>query len=300
MNKRVTINIISYFGKPEIRENRKRFHITQLEWCNKHFNKNDISVVYQNYEKDEYNHDLVGNYIDADCSKYKLPPGPARNILLERFYKSDEDWAIFIDNDTILDDRNMGTLHELLDLDLSTFGAINAVNPASLGVGAFTKSFEQGSYKGFNLVDNFIFERCFLHGGFMIIKNFKKHHGVELYFDDGTRLPNSGGEDNVFGIDVVTKFGLRVMQCRNIVLKELATKKNAASWAIHYDINSNNVHRQLEIALKENMTNLFSEYGIYTKIQSGKMQLSKKDFFNRYPFTGQMLAIPKKNFISPL
>jgi hypothetical protein len=300
MNKRVTVNIISYFGKPEIRENRKRFHNTQLEWCNKQFDKKDIYVVSQFYEKDEYNHDLVGNYIDADCSKYKLPTGPARNILLERFYKSDEDWAIFIDNDIILDDRNTGTISELLELDLSTFGAINVIYPASLGTGAFTKSFAEGLYKGFSLVNNFVFEQCLLRGGFLIIKNFKKHHGIELYFDDGTKLPNSGGEDNIFGVDIVTKLGLRVMQCRNLVMKELATRKNAASWAIHYDIDNKNIHQQMETAYKQNMSNLFSEYGIYTKMQSGKMQLSKKDFFNRYPFTGQMLAIPKKNFMSQL
>lgn len=293
MNKRVTLNIISYFGRSEIRENRKRFHQQQLIWASNNFKKEDIYIASQAYNVDEYNHDIVGNYVDCLFTHCSNSTGPARNVLLKRFYESDEDYAIFVDNDSILDERNMGSLQELLRLDISSFGLITPVYPAQLGTGAFTKSFETGIYKGFNLKNNFVFERCLARGNFMIIKNFKKHHNTEIWFDDGTKTPGSGGEDNIFGVDIVTKLNLKVMLCRNLVIKELATGKNSASWSFS---NSSNPHRDMESKYKENMQTLFSEYGIYVKTVNGKKQLSKKDFFKKYDFTGKMFALPKENY----
>lgn len=60
MNKRVTLNIISHFGRSEIRENRKRFHQQQLIWASNNFKKEDIYIASQAYNVDEYNHDIVG------------------------------------------------------------------------------------------------------------------------------------------------------------------------------------------------------------------------------------------------
>ena len=88
--------IISWFGRdPDLRERRRRMHQTQIEWCHKH--SLHPVVFAQEYEDGDY---LDGvTYIRNEGAV--LHPGPARNVLLKHFYQTDDDYAVFADNDIV-------------------------------------------------------------------------------------------------------------------------------------------------------------------------------------------------------
>jgi ABC-type polar amino acid transport system ATPase subunit len=103
------IYIISWFGnESKLRQFRKEIHKKQLDWARTNGLK--ITVLAQDYEPDDYEQDVV--YVHSD--KFLRPCG-ARNTLMEKFYTSDEDYAIFADNDTVIVDEVWGEPNRFIE-----------------------------------------------------------------------------------------------------------------------------------------------------------------------------------------
>ena len=200
-----TIYIISWFGprdNPTLRDKRKLYHDRQLEWARKQ--NLDIVVYAQDYDDDEYEDDVTYIKNTGDL----LPPGHARNILLKLFYKTQDDFSMFADNDVGLyrdvqhkDSANFIKRLRGLDIkDLKDVGLISPWNPARQ---AFSDELAKDIYK-----THYTFHRTAkVGGGIMWIKNIKKHLDKEVFFDevifgrdeDDVLLP---GEDSDFSFQL--------------------------------------------------------------------------------------------------
>jgi hypothetical protein len=222
--------IISWFGPDSTNARRAEIHKRQLDWVK----KNDLQPVVfaQNYKEEQYEPDV--QYIKHQGKV--LTPGDARNILLKEFYNSDEDYAIFADNDTYLytgqkygaNDTFVQTFRNIPFENLSDVDMFLPVNPANQ---PFTKDLTEnaeGDKIRWRLRPTFMTKTSIL-----IVKNIKKHHDKEIYFDekfvnsDGTLIPC---EDQNFGIEFIQN-GLGVFICNNIIFKEEQATPEKSTWS---------------------------------------------------------------------
>lgn len=200
-----TIYIISWFGErddPTLRDKRKLYHERQLEWAR----KNDLNIVVyaQDYDDDEYESDVTYVKNSGDL----LPPGHARNKLLELFYETDDDFAMFADNDVALYDQphhkdSSNWIQCLRDMDTNDLKDIGLISPWNPARNAFSDEIVKPEYDS-----HYTFHRhAKVGGGIMWIKNINKHLGKKVWFDevifgrdeDGKLLP---GEDSDFAFQL--------------------------------------------------------------------------------------------------
>jgi hypothetical protein len=221
------IYIISWFGRdPILRDFRKKCHEKQLEWCRT--NNLKITVLAQEYNEDEYHPDV--EYVTTDTL---LRPCGARNTLMERFYNSDEDYAVFADNDTIIVDEEWGKpngfLEEMRTIPEIEYGKIDFVGGINPAIQAYSDELERPEY-----VNNIVFRKTRrFSGGFFILKNLQKHKGFKRWFDDESFRNEEGkiipGEEGDFAINLLMS-GLFCFQNYKAVFYDMATA-NRSTWA---------------------------------------------------------------------
>lgn len=247
-----TVYIISWFGKDSVREKRKEIHLRQLKFfkeCNM-----KIVVYAQEYKDDEFQEGV--EYIIND-GKLKLP-GHARNVLLEKFYNSDQDFAVFADNDSILyfgDKYKYGDgadiFSELERTPIENFKNVGGMVPInSINEGYIKESTENIEvYKDFFILK----KSTACKGSLMFLKNIKKHHGKEIYFIE--MVDHEGnyacGEDTFHPLQLI-KEGLWFYSLRNCVLKEFGTIKSS-TWSSTTDNRSvDGKDNQITIGIRNN------------------------------------------------
>jgi hypothetical protein len=270
--------IISYFGDNNIRNKRKIYHLKQLAWL-KQQGLTPI-VLPIDYNTDDYTDGI--KYLP---SVTKMLPGMARNICLQHFYSSNEDFAIFADNDCVLYDGakycdssnfinifNNLQIHDLIDIDF-----FYPLNPGRM---PFTKMYNEQK----TLFDQYIrFSRHLEPKSMYFIKNINKHHNKRIYFDTDNFVLHNGHliahEDTDFAIQFLLN-GLSVYQCNNIVLKEFGS--STSTWLNQKDINrkiSANIGREIlckkyNLLRKNNRMNYKPIYKLSQK--SSKIDLHKR------------------------
>lgn len=269
--------IINWFGTDDkIKSARRKYHTNQIDWL---VEKGlDATIFPQEYEQSDY--DVRVKYIEHSYN-HVLFPGEARNELLNIFYDSDEDYAIFADSDSILwnDDKHLDSkdfidifnnipMKELSDIDL-----IVPVAPNEEPFNSFWNDNRE------LVANNLVFERkpC-IKGSLFILKNLNKHYRTKLFFDteNFAKIENDqrkmiAGEDNDFSLNLL-KNGFGSYVCRNIVLKEFASLNNS-TWS------NNNI----------------SNYGKPREIWSRKYGLSERGYKEIYKtnFKPKKVIVPK-------
>lgn len=221
------IYIISYFGVNR-REKRKYCHHQQLDWCFK--NNLEVIVYPQFYNDDEY----VSGVTYLDHTNNLLLPAEARNICLKHFYNTNDDFAIFADNDSILytgekycDSSDFVEKFNKLHIrDLNKIDYFFPLNPGKI---PFTKMLVDNK-KVFDT--NFVFSRNYdSKGSFAVLKNLRKFYNLDVYYDEVNYVDESGkiipNEDVDFAIRIA-KQNLGVFRLDNIILKECGT---ISTWA---------------------------------------------------------------------
>ena len=198
------IYIISWFGNRDdqtLRNKRKELHLRQIEWCWSH--DLDIVVYAQDYDESDYVDGITYIKNTGDV----LPPGHARNKLLEHYYKTDDDFAVFADNDCVLYELpqhkdSIDIVERLRTLDIKDFDNIGLVVPLNPAREAFSQTIGKPEYDS-----HYTFRRAArIGGGFMLLKNLQKHANETPFFDeqlfafkDGEVLP---GEDSDFAFQL--------------------------------------------------------------------------------------------------
>ena len=260
--------IISWFGEGEIREYRKERHNKQVAWA---IEKGLQPVVCaMEYEKEDYLDAVQYHIIERN------PPAFARNILLQDFYQSDDDYCIIADNDAVFreisefdflskfNERYVGLIEQKV-------GLFTPLNPIRL---PFNKVYnERKTYYDSNLV----FEKnTHTKGSLYFCLNFKKHTGKELYFDSKFEQFNGDQiipyEDVEFGFACMAK-GWNTCYSRNIVLVEYSPTKS--TWA------KDNGDRSDDIGLQH----IAEKYSFQNTLNEGKFRIqpSKTAFVKNLP-----------------
>lgn len=218
MNKFEKMYIISWFGNNEHSEKRYEIHQRQLEWC---FSSSLQPVVLaQNYRDDQYTNNV--EYIKHNGEVLKAIQ--ARNVLLYQFYNSDEDFAVFADNDCYLysgekygaNDKFAEIIRNIPFENFENVDMLIGLDPAT---SPFTKDLQlnkQNDEVSWRLLPGFI------ASGFFILKNLKKHHNKEIYFDENF-IKSDGSiiacEDQDFPIQLIHE-NMGVFICKNLIRKE--------------------------------------------------------------------------------
>lgn len=222
-----TIYIISWFGDDNVKERRKEFHKKQIEWAFKH-NLKPV-VLAQDYTAADYIDNV--RYINADISNGILTPSQARNILLDEFYNSDDDFAFFADNDAVLSDdiqhSDSGNFIQLMrNFTIDMFADIDIISFANPSRTAFKSELSKPIYK-----NNFVFRRCYYTTGpIHIMKNIKKIYGKTLYYDVDTFNDNGKiitCEEHDFCINGMLH-GIKAYHLRNVLLVEFG--RTVSTW----------------------------------------------------------------------
>lgn len=225
--------ITSWFGPgAKNLERRKRDHLRQLEWCY----KADLKPVV-----------FAQEYSDADFQagvEYIINEGPtliadsAKTVLLKKFYETDEDYGLMLDDDSILYSGAPDGKYADGDSFITNFRSIplerlqhvDLFFPISPRHEPFSKFTTENKA---TLEQNVWFEYSIRAKGSMIfLKNLKKHHNKEIYID-GERHRDAngvfvGGGDMYFAYECVFNV-MGVYKCKNIILNDLGS--NYSSWA---------------------------------------------------------------------
>lgn len=222
------IYIISYLGQDdETIQNRMRMHRNQLDFANRQ--KLNAVVLSQNYKREYYQTDAT--YIDH--YGHVLRFGEARNILLEHFYNSDDDYAVFADNDCYLyqgqkyghNDVFADTFRNIPLRNLEHIDLFTALNPKNV---PFTKDLENNArlYQ-----THWSFVPAYIAQGLFVLKNLKKFYNTEIYFDNAFVKPDRSilaCEDQDFPIQIIHK-GYGTYMCKNIIMKDEST---TSTWTV--------------------------------------------------------------------
>ena len=92
----LVIGQISYLPDTDLRPKRLEAARFQLNYLNKLLPNVKIISVCQSYNGDELPNDVEVVSFDTG-----IGPARARNVILARFYNSDYDWLLLVDDDTV-------------------------------------------------------------------------------------------------------------------------------------------------------------------------------------------------------
>ena len=230
----------------------------------------------------------------------------SRNRLLMEYYKSDEDWALFLDDDGLIDPRTPDNFSEgtnsninwsetgnfikwLQDLGDDSCLSINSANKISLisplnpgapGIGAWKKEWtdENSDY-----IENWNFIRTIsVKGTTLFIKNLWKHSESLVWFRPAYEMP--AGEDFAFSVDIFLS-GHAAYVCRNFLLKELSSEAQG-TW--QKSKSKEEISRERN-AYKTFLENTFHRFGIEKKDIGEKVQVHTKEMFKKLPYPSEYL-----------
>jgi hypothetical protein len=218
--------VVSYLGEDEtLVQKRLAIHNKQLDWFLEHSPPElEISVFDQNYKPEFRRNDSRIQY--WKYTGVVLKQWAVRNKFLEDLYSSQENYAIFADNDACLYDHFDGKSalkfiqeknSELVSNGIHCFVPIDAAkSPFNDYVNDRKHEYDS----------NFIFNPViWLRTAFFALCNIKKVLGKEIYFRDFSAHGKLGhADDFIFGYDL-TKNGVNIFKTYNFILKDMVGEK---------------------------------------------------------------------------
>lgn len=214
--KNLMIGIISWLPDDEIkRVNRKEYVQKQHEFLTNFLkiNSKDIICVAQNYKKED-------NYLDYNYIKIDegIGPSKARNIILDKFYNSDYDYLLCLDDDIIFYDYyNIKDLIHEIDDNSNRFYKLDMIT----GVYPKYYPFKKNNQEDPNILTHYTFipREINTPGSFTIIRNINKTYNKKIFYREMDLFKFEGREDMTFLVDWL-KSGLNAYTCKQLILKD--------------------------------------------------------------------------------
>jgi hypothetical protein len=211
--------IITYRPENEaVFQSRREVHLKQIEYWRKQGLK--FLICADNYRDEDYILASDIQYIrgcDYPHELHKPNIASARNALLSEFYKTDEDFGIFLDEDIILE-AGFEDNDQFISNFRSNWTALNGIDAFTAATPAWTTKSRLRENRS-NVYDkNFEFEwNPNMAGHLYAMRNFKKFYDTEYYFKESWCPTATGncGEDVVFTVDLA-RAGLGVYTLNNI------------------------------------------------------------------------------------
>lgn len=225
----IKVYIISFNGErgSDVRQQRFEFHNDQVERWLAYSPQAEVNILAMEYDDTDFIHNPRVKYVDKLDTK--LPIAEARNVLLNHFYDSNDEWAVFCDNDGYihLHDKFPHTHIDMLSI-LETypqnFEGIDLFFPhwaGRPGDGAFydlydnTKSNEEITDWNNELLFEWNYAR--MKGTVFFLRNHKERTQMSTKFNvQGATIP---GEDDEFALHMTLQ-NKGVYILRNIQLGE--------------------------------------------------------------------------------
>lgn len=260
------VYVISFFGTEKLRQKRKDIHQEQIDWLTT--NGFDVHVLAQDYQDDEFDDRVT--YVNGNQPRQY--PVYARNQLFKHFYSTNDDYALFLDNDIVVECLSTANIIDEISKKIELFlsekvGLITFMNPGFMP----TKkkySENQSQHDSYILFEK---ESIFFKESALFMVNWKKHINEEFQVDYDLLYPSTNemanGESMLMS-EQCFKHQWHIMRSAQLVMKELNT---SSTWG------SKQAHRRNITAAKAMAKRLGWQYKIDT---SGKFLLpeSKKHF----------------------
>lgn len=209
-----TVYIISYINNEKYKI-RSKVIIQQAKWLSEIKELNEINYLTQNWDINLKNSilDIYKNsnkIINFEEYNYQIKTSIARNKNFKKFYNSNKDLAIFIDDDVTINTLdNINIFEYYYNYILKNNIIFDVIGFAGLLYGAHKD--KEDSYSE-------IKSTLWNGSGCILIKNLKKIYNNEIYFDEN--LPSL--EDCEFGIQInYNKYKFLLVE--NPYLKELTS-----------------------------------------------------------------------------
>lgn len=218
--------IVSYLGEdPLLQKKRLEFHNRQLDWILETSQPStQIKVFDQNYKSEWKRTDSKIEYYNY--SGPVLKQWKVRNIFYQDFYQSNDDLAVFLDNDTVLYDHFDGKSffkfisekqQELVKKKIYCFVPIDAAkSPFNQHVKDRKDEYD----------NNFVFNHTtILRTCFYCMLNLKKHFNREVYFRDFSENEFLGRADDYFFSFDLMRAGFKGFKSFNFILKDMVGER---------------------------------------------------------------------------
>lgn len=264
-----SIGIISYLPNDnELRTKRLQAHIKQLEWLKEWYPGIDINCIYQNYKEEEIPKEFITSYEEYTNG---IGAAASRNVLLEKFYHSDKDYMLLLD-----DDRLMYDYYDAKNFinDLIAVEKPNTV-PIVMPLDPRFSPFKQENYRSKHIVEtDWIIERntSIMCSGIYIIGNIKKYHDKEIYFDENMDAAKSEGYEDADFLLQFMRNKLGVYKCKQLIVKSLNSEDSVIFDGMTDRLNR---HKQNLKALADK----YSDIGVVAN-SSGSVSLKKVQLFS--------------------
>jgi len=273
LNKVFCAYIISFLplDNDVLRARRLKGTHRQLEWWLK-FTDLKIYVVSMNYRQEDYFIDDTGKleYIDNPPVNANI----ARHLLFEKFYNSDYDYGVFLDDDAaIYNDVQHNSGHNIfkevennLEYFKDNIDIFFPLNPRMMG---FNPLYDEDRDKFDN---HLVFVRSMnMNGTTFFCRNYKKH-------GDKVVMPDKDFnwlEDQKLALDNLVA-GHSIYQCQNIILKEFGGENDSV-------FASDTKIRIAEMSkASEQIYQFFKDKGMKKKEVDGRVSLDKSTMVKRY------------------
>lgn len=201
------IGIISYLPRNEKRELRKKETRRAFDNLMKVVPKDcQVYCVAQCYDEEDYLPNV--NYIKFDEG---IGPSRARNALLDAFYKSEDDFMLYIDDDNYIYDRyNVKHLFQEIHEYPDKFKLVDMFCGIHGRFSPFTKENEQLDLNHFYHFKQMPFQTT---GELRILRNLRKYGKELIYYDPECKV----GEDLDLRIRLEARNDIFCYCCNNII-----------------------------------------------------------------------------------
>ncbi len=207
-------------------ENNRKVNNSALDYALQHYDIDLFVINDQEFKDFDYREDSRVHYLNGNYTE-RQGFVKGRNKLLEWFYDSDYDWAVWLDANSKITKTTINDFRTVIN---SIKAGEIKVDVILSTLGIYISETRMLARKADDHLDNIKLtsvaktESAWMHGLFM--RNFKKSYGVEIYIHEDCD-PHIGLSEDVYFVQLVKEL-FEVRQCPTIIASKPPGK--ASTW----------------------------------------------------------------------